>query len=222
MKCAVSPPQLESKRFLTLSLFILAVFLSAQPVLAAGITVNADCSLANAIIAANTDQATGGCSAGSGADTITITAAGTTKGVITLSRPLSVKSNIIIQGAGFTISGGGRTAIFEILGNRALTLNALTLRDGRGNDGGAITGYRATLNISGSSFINNVAHRNGGAIYLYDATISVSNSKFSTNIAAGNGGTIYAYEGDVTVSGSSFSSNTAAGRGGALYTYEGD
>ena len=224
MKGASPPrsPHLKSKRILTLSLFILAVFLSAQPVLAAGITVDAGCSLANAIIAANTDRATGGCSAGSGADTITITAAGTTKGVITLSKPLTVKSNIIIQGAGFTISGGGSTAIFDILGNRALTLNSLTLRDGRGSEGGAINGYRATLNISSSSFINNVALQNGGAIYLYDAAISVSNSSFSANIAAGKGGAIYAYEGDVSVSGSSFSSNTAAGKGGALYTYEGD
>src|SRR5262245_37053369 len=51
----------------------LALALSnAPPAQAASITVNGTCSLIDAITAANTDTATGGCSAGSGADTITL------------------------------------------------------------------------------------------------------------------------------------------------------
>ena len=74
-----------SRRRPALHLMLLAVLLGSlsvlpsTPALAAGIvvTTNADssgspgCSLRDAITAANTDAASGGCAAGSGADTIT-------------------------------------------------------------------------------------------------------------------------------------------------------
>ena len=67
---------------------------------ATSITINASCSLADAITAANTDTATGGCVGGSGADTITLSAA------ITLSARLpNIRSEIIIAGSGHSISG---------------------------------------------------------------------------------------------------------------------
>ena len=78
------------------------VFLSAGRSFAASITVdkssdedpNGTCTLADAITAANTDTATNGCTAGSGADTITL-------GVnITLKAPLpDITSEITIEGA---------------------------------------------------------------------------------------------------------------------------
>ena len=49
---------------------ILTVFLLALPVYAADITLNSRCSLADAIIAANSDRAKGDCPAGRGADII--------------------------------------------------------------------------------------------------------------------------------------------------------
>ena len=52
---------------------LIAVLSQVSLVHAADITVNDTCSLKNAITAANTDTATGGCAAGSGADTITLT-----------------------------------------------------------------------------------------------------------------------------------------------------
>ena len=60
---------------------------------AANITVNSTCSLADAITAANTDTATGGCQAGSGDDTITLT------GNITLGAELpEIASTITVEG----------------------------------------------------------------------------------------------------------------------------
>ena len=54
---------------------------------------------------ANTDTATGGCIAGSGADTITKSEAGTTSGTITLSAALpKIASKIVIEDGGHTIS----------------------------------------------------------------------------------------------------------------------
>ena len=50
----------------------LMLALGQSPGLAATIPVNASCTLINAITAANTDTATGGCPAGNGADTIVL------------------------------------------------------------------------------------------------------------------------------------------------------
>ena len=50
----------------------LMLALGQSPALAATIPVGGSCTLVNAITAANTDSATGGCPAGSGADTIVL------------------------------------------------------------------------------------------------------------------------------------------------------
>jgi hypothetical protein len=55
----------------------LLLALGQQPVQAATIPVGGACTLVDAITAANTDTATGGCPAGSGADTILLPAGST-------------------------------------------------------------------------------------------------------------------------------------------------
>ena len=108
---------------------------------AASITVNASCSLPDAITAADTDTATGDCPAGSGADTITLT------GDIVLSQALpTISSDITIGGAGYSISGDSAHRIFEVVYPGALTLENITLKEGLADSGGAI--YNAgTLTI---------------------------------------------------------------------------
>jgi len=53
-------------RFLSLSLLLLL----AHPAWSATLTVTSNCTLADAIRAANQDQTVGGCPAGEGADTL--------------------------------------------------------------------------------------------------------------------------------------------------------
>ena len=62
------------RHILSILFVALIVFVRPSPeVHAASITVNASCSLSDAITAANTDTATGGCAAGNGAlDTISL------------------------------------------------------------------------------------------------------------------------------------------------------
>ena len=60
----------------------------ASPAQAATITVDGTtCTLADAITAANNDTATGGCSAGSGVDTLTLTADEATNTLIAVGEP---------------------------------------------------------------------------------------------------------------------------------------
>src|ERR1700682_5437857 len=104
-------------------LLVLCWFKPVQPALAAPIVVNTtapspgssgDCTLGEAIQAANTDTAVDGCLAGSGADTITLPA-----GVYTLTEINTNSSFIgalglpVVSGA-VTISGAGAdTTIIE-------------------------------------------------------------------------------------------------------------
>ena len=95
------------KTLLLLFASTLTVFLFALPVYAADITLSSSCTLADAIIAANSDRAKGDCPAGHGTDTITLVED------ITLQAALpAITSDITIEGKDYTISGDNRYRIF--------------------------------------------------------------------------------------------------------------
>ena len=205
--------------FITFTILLSAIFLVAPvpAVYAASITVNSSCSLSDAITAANTDTATGGCPAGSGADTITLTGNIT----MTAANPY-IYSNITIQGGGYTISGNHAYRILDIFSG-TITINnvALTKGSAHGAEGAAIfisgcsecSGGNVT--ITNSSFTDNKAHW-GAAIFSY-GTLSISNSTFSNNNASARaGGAIHGGYGNVTIVNSTFTGNSATW-GGAIY-----
>ncbi len=175
------------------------------------------CSLADHIIAANRDQPAGGCPPGSGVDTIVLDKD------ITLFEPLpAITSQIVIEGNGHSISGGGDYRIFDVDGG-TLTVKNLTMTEGSASngDGGAIrlqNHGRAT--VADSRFVNNRGGY-GGAIRIravgtdYSRLI-VSNSSFIENVAGAGGGAINANGGMVSVSNSSFMYNRASQSGGAI------
>ena len=234
------------KKLLLLFTAILTVFLFASLVYATDIRLSSRCTLADAIIAANSDRAEGDCPAGRGADTITLTTD------ITLDDGLpKITSDITIEGNGYTISGDNRWRMFYNDGG-ALTIKDLTMTKGRvevgfirgvirrvseviqtahahltNTDerlislpsktfGGAIYNDEGTLNISDSAFSGNSADT-GGAIYNRGGTVSISDSSFSGNLA-GWGGAISDY-GELSMVNSSFSHNSA-NWGGAIYNWE--
>ncbi len=195
---------------------------------AATITVDGvTCTLADAITAANTDAATGGCTAGSGADIIdlqtnvTLTVVNnTTSGYNGL--PV-VSSAITIQGNGNTISRQAGTPDFRIMfvgsgGN--LTLNSATISGGvasgatPANRGGAINVFGALLTVTNSTLSGNTSTSYGGAIEARYSTVTVSNSTLSGNSGAVNGGGIFARASRVAVTDSVLSGNSAANGGG--------
>ena len=183
--------------------------------------MNGACSLASAITAANTDTATGGCAAGDGADTISITAD------ITLTAELpSISSNITIQSddedVKRAISGDNRFRILRGISGGELTINNLILKNGRaydddyrindGDKGGAIWMLGGVgVTIKNSELRNNKAAQ-GGAIYFDRAWLRVENSSFIQNTAASGGGAIFNFTaGDITVSNSLFQGNRSTG-----------
>jgi len=228
---------------LVLMLVLLGSVPIVTPVFAAGITVNtvtdedgtgANCSLREAITAANTDAAYGGCLAGSGSDTITLSA-----GIYTLtqgSQLPTVSTTIIINGNSATVqadttAGTATYRVFEVIGGGGnLTIKDLTVRNGncanafscdsvddsgnkRGYGGGILNS--GTLTVNNSFITANSAAGSGGGIYSWGGTLNVINGStfFSNSATSGDGGGIGG-DGAITLTNMIFSTNSALNGGG--------
>lgn len=190
--------QLQRRLGVGLAGAALLLALSGSPTTATPATTivvdGAVCTLAAAITAANTDTATGGCLAGSGADVIDLQA----DVDLTAALP-DFASAITLNGNGHTIrrTGGEPFDILRVQGaNADLTLNNATVSGGAT---GVVSVGKVTL--------NNVT-LTGSALGIYSvASVKVSNSTISgnTNLA------IFNYYGTMTVINS-----TVAGNGGGI------
>lgn len=164
---------------------------------AADITVDGSiCTLVDAITAANTDTATGGCPAGdSGADTITL------ETNVTLAEAVpEISSTMTIEGGGFTINGdNGNFSVLKVSGAGNLTMNEVT-----------VTGGIGTLKSSDST------NSFGGGIYNEGGTITLTNCTINGNTAFVGGG-IYNESGTLTLTSTIVSKNTTAAFAGGIY-----
>lgn len=132
------------------------------------------CSLREAVLAANTDQAVGGCVAGSGADiiefspilalpaTFTLTIAGAAEDG-NLTGDLDLMGNLTINSPGadrIILDGNDTDRVLDIRPGAHVTLTGLTVRNG---NSGAATG--GGIKVAGSLTLNNstlTGNRNGG------------------------------------------------------------
>lgn len=182
---------------------LIALLLLSLPIgrtQAADIRVDADCSLENAILSANEGAMAApraDCEAGAaddgaaqvdddgvaipaGLDTITIDIAGTVEGVITIGAPLTVTSNIAIDGSGFTVEGAGNQ-IFNIT-EGSLTISDLTMNGGwTDGSGGAIAVRNAALALNNSVVSGSGARELGGGIYALNSALTLIDSVVSAN-----------------------------------------
>lgn len=155
----------------TTALFIaifFALFLAA-PIYAADIVVNENCSLVDAIKAANRDQAVKGCPAGEGADTITLSA---NTGL--QYDPPKITSDMTIDGKGYRIHGNNRFRIFYIEAGNTVAIHNLTLT-------------RNMARYKGSHLIMEEDDALGGAIYNeggWPSATAASSTTYPTNMAA--------------------------------------
>jgi CSLREA domain-containing protein len=218
--------------------------LPAQPVIAAKnnattievntttdeFNIDGDCSLREAIRAANLDSQVDACQAGSGADviilpvgifTLTIPGSGEDQG---LTGDLDILTTIQIMGissADTIIDGNLLDRIFEIFGSATLHISNLTLRNGTVLSG--IRGGGAILNNSGAileinlvALLNNHTELTGGAIdnagtaWLNNITLDGN-----TSTIVGAGGAIF-NDGTIIIQNSTFSNNASDIYGGGL------
>jgi len=192
----------------------LSVFFVIFDLTAAEIFVNrTSCSLGNAIRSANQDTSVGGCSAGSGADVITV---GNTNnsGSISFAAPVFgtrtalpvITSDITVEPStgSLTLSRSAFSSqfyrIFEVAEDGSLTLNQVNVLDGDLSDindisssgqGGGIRSL-GRLNLNSVTVRGNRAARGGGVYLGGKASTTITNSDIQVNFSNGFGGGIFA------------------------------
>jgi len=208
------------------SLFIMAVLLAGivLVVLPMSVTRAAEfdvgCNVTELIGAINTANGNGQ------ADTINL-AAGCTYTLTTVEDTTdgdnglpSIITPITINGHGATIERSGSAPdfrIFHVASGGDLTLNNITIANGKATDyGGGIYNDGGTVNISYSTLSDNTAAvEGGGGVYNSSGTVGISHSTLSGNTATYGGG-IYSEAGVLNISDSTLSSNGAIYGGGIL------
>jgi len=188
-------------------------------------TCGADCSLREAIADANASAGT--------PDTIILPAGTYT---LTLGSQLpAVTSAITIHGSGVanTIiqpNASANTAtyrVFEVTSTGDLTLDSLTVRNGRCNgscanvadSGGGILNGGALI-VSNVTFNANSATLGGGGMFNYNGSSpTLTNVTFSGNSATGGGGGMYNYISSPTLTNVTFSANSTVNLGGGMYNF---
>ena len=168
----------------------LLTLLGQAPAFAARIVVGGQCTLARAIIAANSDSTAGGvCRRGLGADNIVLPR--NRPQVLTRIDNISygptglpvIRSNIRISGNGNVISriAPARFRIFAVARNGRLFLNRLTIRGGsavrhrRGSGGGGIRSVGILVTIRVTFDGNNAVNGSGGGIWAQNVLIIIQN-----------------------------------------------
>jgi len=184
-----------------------------------------DCSLREAIIAANDNTPVDDCIAGDAVitDTIIFDVSGT----ITVTSQLSVTAGgplVINGGEVITTSGGGTTRVWWVDTGSNLTLKHLAIAEGYTNhfdDGAGLYNYGGNLTIQQCEFIDNHMGyiSNGGGIYSLGGTLYILDSYFKSNGSTGNGswgGAISIDDANGIIIDSTFISNTSIGGWGDL------
>jgi len=129
----------------------------------------------------------------------------------------SITSEITINGNGATIqrsSAGGTPAfrIFHVAAGGNMTLNDLTVTNGKTPDGGTCTGYDCDGGDGGGIYTNNYY---GGAVTIVNSTLSGNST--GNGDTDGRGGGLVSSTSSSVLTNVTISGNTAKGHGGALW-----
>ncbi len=211
---------------------------STELPLACVITVDDNCSLANAIRSANgnaqieesddrdgnddcedgADPDDGASPPDTGDDIILLTSD------VTLTGPLpTIDSRIQLEGDDHTISGDGQYQVLNVSGGQ-LGVNELTIDNGLSSTvGGGIYVNSGALSISDSAITNSRTSDIGGGIYAIDSDVVITDSEISGNstVKSHGGGVYFISSTDLhtlDISGVTFEDNEATEDGGALKT----
>ena len=204
------------RKFFFILFFILTGLLVSAPsqTRAANITVDADntCTLTEAITAANSDAATGGCPAGvSGADIIIL------KTNVNLTEALPViTTSITLEGGGYTIDGNNIVEnVLHITADGDLTLNETTVTGGNTTGSGGGIYNDGIVELNSCTINHNSAEADGGGIDN-SGTLTLNNSTVSHNSAVYGGGLNNSSLGKATVNNTTISDNSAEVDGGGI------
>src|SRR5262245_37561460 len=186
------------------------------------INADGDCSLREAIRAANLDQAVDACPAGSGADTINLpagsyvlTIAGASEDAA-LTGDLDITEDLTISGAGpssTTIDANGLDRAIHIFSNTAVQIADVTIRGGATSiqAGSGILVYESSsaLTLTRSRVTNNVGN---AGLWVNSGRLTVIDSRIQNN----TGGGVSVGTGTATIINSVVFGNTTNNVGGGI------
>ena len=177
-----------------------------------------NCTLREAIEAANTNAKVDRCAAGSATERDAIHYSLGDEATIVLGSELPTITDtfgLTINGqkAKITISGNEQVRVFRVNSGAKLTLNHLKVAGGiaNGASGGGLMNTGA-VKVRNTTFSNNSAAYGGGIFNNAGGTLTVTNSTFSGNSAAGAGGGIFNNNGGtLTVTNTIVANSTSGG-----------
>lgn len=180
----------------------------------------ADCSLREAVIAANALPGPDRILLPAGILQLTIVNPSPSPGAIAGDLDLTDDVEIVGVGANTTsIIAENNDRIFNLISNVNVTLRKMTLGGGQSGFGGAINLYDGTLTVEDAILGNNSATSDGGAIRSnsnYEMTLR--RVQIFNNVSGGNGGAIESGTGGALVVDSTITGNKAV-NGGAIDGY---
>ena len=228
MKC-LSPPSRRFDRRSRIALPI-AIWLVLQfPASAADINVGSGCTLVDAIIAANTDSASGLCPAGVGSDRLILTGDVTLIGIKQRNRPQrSPSGDQQHHDSGERLRGYAlqRICVSDLhprRGHSGAREYARLATAGEGGPpydwGGGIYAFGGSLTLTDSTVADCEAYTGGGINATGGTSLSLINSTVSGNHAITTGGGIGGEGSSTSLVNSTISGNTAGyGYGGGIAT----
>ncbi len=182
------------------------------------------CTLADAVTAANSDMATGGCASGAGDDVLDLDIAGSP---FTQTSGLSLTTNVTINGNGSTVerdNAAPEFSVFSVSGGANVVMNEVTVTGGNltaNNIGGGIIVQGGVFEINDSVITGN---NGGGILFIYATNSSINNTVISNNTSnpvAYYGSGVTMLTGDLEINNSTITGNnnyaTSSG-GAAIYT----
>jgi CSLREA domain-containing protein len=169
--------------FLPASSFEASTFLVTKTVDTNDAVCDGDCSLREAVGAAN---------ASAGGDDITIPAGN----YLLAASYLSVEEDVVISGSGrlsTIVDGAGFRGVFRVLPAVTAGISDVTIQNGNAYSGGGGVFNRGTLTITDSTLYSNRARDRGGAIWnTSGAMLTLTNTTVNNNtVASFDGGGIY-------------------------------
>lgn len=189
-----------------------------------GVCIVANCSLREAVNAANALDGDDTITVPSGTYTLT-GAAGDDAGATGDLDVTDADDNLIVEGAGAgpggtTIDGNDGDRVFDVLSFAQLELRSLRVLDGNGQ-GGAIQNNDGDVLVRDSVLESNHSGGDGGAIYSFGIgrpRVAIDDSTLTGNDADSDGGAIHNQDDSrLVITNSTLTGNDAVTRGGAIY-----
>ncbi|MCV6639465.1 right-handed parallel beta-helix repeat-containing protein [Candidatus Albibeggiatoa sp. nov. NOAA] len=178
-----------------------------------------DCSLLEAIEAANTDAVVDACTSGSGDDTISLPDG------IYETKDAAISTNVTIDGTSeagtiiqFPTSDTAKKRVLKITSGATVNINDVTIQNG--TSGNVYVDGTSTLNLTDASILNGTSSTdNGGGLKNFGTSVltNVTLDGNSTTGNVGNGGAIYTLS-SVTLDNVTITNNSTDRKGGGIFS----